>query len=422
MISAEKYTFGELFKLYRLRAGIETLSSFANMMAEHGMVYENSLYSRWQRNERVPRDRKVILLVAQILNEHGGINTKEEVDLLLESTDQRELTEVELHQFEFDESSNHVHEQPVSKTEKPIRIFTTLKHALFSTKITYLILAVFAAQTTLFSWVWNEELYGTFQAYFVGYTYGYIALIGIYYGLSHINKSSSPSTLTTTIKWFCFGLLSQFIGLQIWTIYNLQGIDVPYPSIADFGYLGLIPCYLYATLVYIDLPATNKVVSALKKNILAILAPILMIVTAMLTYFSIGRGVDVESHLSDVLAVVFLVGETIPMTILLYAFIFGSKGKSRLARYTMGIILFGFFLQFLAEYSFIFSASLGAYVNTNIIDYIYCISYSYMALTIVMLTNMNKLYNSNMAVDEARSPKHTQNSSRLLSALNPFQN
>lgn len=417
----EKYTFGELFKLFRLRAGIETLSSFANMMAEHGMVYENSLYSRWQRNERIPRDRKVIIIVAQILNKHKGVTTKEEVNLLLESADQRELTETEAHQFIFTTPPTAHTEPAVPKSEKIPTLLTVIKQALLKSKATYLIFALFTIQTLLFIWVWQEQLYGTFQAYFIGYTYGYIALSGIYYGLSYLNKCAG-SSLSCTIRWLSFGLLSQFIGLQIWTAYNLQGIDVPYPSIADFGYFGLIPCYLYATLNVTNPQLARKIGVAFKKNLLAVLTPPIMICAAMLTYFSLGRGFSLDQHLGDMLAVVFLVGEIIPITLLLYTFIFGNRTKNRLSQYAMGAMLLGFFLQFLAEYSFIFSASLGAYVNTNAIDYIYCISYTYMALVIVMLTNTNKLYNSNVALDEIPSSKQNQNSNRLLSILNPFQN
>lgn len=416
-----KHTFGELFKLFRLRAGIETLSSFANMMAEHGMVYENSLYSRWQRNERIPRDRKVVLLVAKILNEHKGIASKDEVNLLLESVDQRELTEEELHQFQFDELVTHTLKPTTTTSEKTTHILTTLKRSLLSTKITYLILAMFIVQTAMFSWVWNEQLYGTFQAYFVGYTYGYIALVGISYGMLQLKKQIS-SPLGTTVKWLCFGLLSQFVGLQIWTAYNLQGIDVPYPSLADLGYFGLIPCYLYAALSLTHADWVKKNIAASRKNAIIFLSPPFFMMTALMVYFSLTRGFSIQPYMSDILAILFPVGEIIPMTILLYSFILGSRSKSQMTKYLMGFVLFGFFLQFLAEYSFIFSASLGAYVNTNAIDYIYCISYTYMALTIVMLTNVNKLYNPNTALEEATSSKHNPNSSRLLSSYNPIQN
>ena len=51
-------TFAQLFKKYRLRSEIETLSEFGDLLAEEGIVYETSLFTRWQNGERVPKDRK----------------------------------------------------------------------------------------------------------------------------------------------------------------------------------------------------------------------------------------------------------------------------------------------------------------------------------------------------------------------------
>lgn len=84
-------TFASLFKKYRLRSEIQTLSEFGDLLAEEGIVYENSLYTRWQRGERVPRERKVILAIIKVFVKHDAISSMEEVSKLLESTGQRDL-------------------------------------------------------------------------------------------------------------------------------------------------------------------------------------------------------------------------------------------------------------------------------------------------------------------------------------------
>ncbi len=424
------HTFGELFKLFRLRAGIETLSSFANMMAEHGMVYENSLYSRWQRNERIPRDRKVLLLVAKILNEHKGITSKDEVNLLLESVDQRELTDLEEQDFTF-EMSHGVDEllqnksttmESVSQSE--LNLWRYFKTHLLSSRIAWLIGIAFLIQSVLFYWIWNQNLFGTVQSYVSGYAYGYIALIGISYGLRnlHMAKNRDYTGRPQIIRWLCLGLLSQFIGLQIWTAYNLQGVEVPYPSIADFGYFGLIPCYTYVALWLAAPSLSDNLAYFIKRKGLFIFTPILFSMMLILFYFITTYSFSVQSTISNFFDIIYPLGEALPMTLLLYALVLKTEKKVRVEKINSIIILVGFFLQFLAEYSFIFSAKLESYVNTGFIDYIYCISYTYMALTIVMLTNVNKLYNPNTALEEATSSKHNPNSSRLLSSYNPIQN
>ena len=58
--------FAGLFKKYRLRSEIETLSEFAKLMADEGMVYALSLYTRWQNGERIPTDRRAGITMIKI--------------------------------------------------------------------------------------------------------------------------------------------------------------------------------------------------------------------------------------------------------------------------------------------------------------------------------------------------------------------
>lgn len=63
-------SFASLFKKYRLRSEIETLSQFGDLLAQEGLVYENSLFTHWQKGDRVPKDRKVVLKTIVIFVRH----------------------------------------------------------------------------------------------------------------------------------------------------------------------------------------------------------------------------------------------------------------------------------------------------------------------------------------------------------------
>jgi putative hydrolase of HD superfamily len=88
-------TFGELFKKYRLRSEFETLSSFGNALAQRGYIYEDSIYSHWQKNTRVPKDRKLLLEMVKIFINSGGITQLKEVQLFFNSAGQGFLTDEE---------------------------------------------------------------------------------------------------------------------------------------------------------------------------------------------------------------------------------------------------------------------------------------------------------------------------------------
>ncbi len=86
-------TFSSLFKKYRLRSELATLSEFGRMLADEGVVYEDSLFYRWQNNTRVPRYRNILLAVIRVFIKRGGIVSIEQANALLASTGQRDLTQ-----------------------------------------------------------------------------------------------------------------------------------------------------------------------------------------------------------------------------------------------------------------------------------------------------------------------------------------
>src|SRR3989338_11294469 len=86
-------SFATLFKKYRLRSEIETLSEFGDLLAQEGIVYETSLFTRWQKGERVPKDRKVILTILGLFVKLGGLQTIEECNSFFEAANQRNLTQ-----------------------------------------------------------------------------------------------------------------------------------------------------------------------------------------------------------------------------------------------------------------------------------------------------------------------------------------
>ncbi len=83
--------FASLFKKYRLRSEIETLAEFGDLLAQEGIVYENSIFTRWQNGDRVPSDRKVLLTIIKLFMRKGGIKTFNEANNLFEVLDMSTL-------------------------------------------------------------------------------------------------------------------------------------------------------------------------------------------------------------------------------------------------------------------------------------------------------------------------------------------
>jgi hypothetical protein len=88
-------TFAELFKKYRLKSEFETCSAFGDELAKKGILYEDSIFSHWQKGTRVPTNRGVVLKILQIFIERGAIGTTQEANEFVESTGLGYLTKQE---------------------------------------------------------------------------------------------------------------------------------------------------------------------------------------------------------------------------------------------------------------------------------------------------------------------------------------
>ena len=75
--------FGELFKKYRLRSEFDTLAELADELFTQGLIYDQSVFSRWQKGERIPNERKVLLVLIKLFVQKGGIVSLDEIDEFL---------------------------------------------------------------------------------------------------------------------------------------------------------------------------------------------------------------------------------------------------------------------------------------------------------------------------------------------------
>lgn len=91
-----KISFAEFFKTFRLKSGFSSLSEFGKALTEEGFMFEDSIFSRWQKGNRIPKDRNLLLALIQIFIKRGSITSIKEVDIFLDAAGQGYLTESEM--------------------------------------------------------------------------------------------------------------------------------------------------------------------------------------------------------------------------------------------------------------------------------------------------------------------------------------
>jgi putative hydrolase of HD superfamily len=99
MTTPKNLHFASLFKKYRLQSGFSTLKELADYLSQEGLIYDDSLLSRWQNGTRVPKDRKVVLKLIEVFVKKGGIKKIEEADELLTNLEFLPLNEKEKELF-----------------------------------------------------------------------------------------------------------------------------------------------------------------------------------------------------------------------------------------------------------------------------------------------------------------------------------
>lgn len=81
----QEHTFGSLLKHYRILAGFKTLKQLADALTDEGLIYSESLLSRWQKDSRLPKDRDVFLILIKIFITQKGIKNVYQANQLLSS-------------------------------------------------------------------------------------------------------------------------------------------------------------------------------------------------------------------------------------------------------------------------------------------------------------------------------------------------
>lgn len=95
-MQVEAYKFKSMFKKYRLKAEFDTLSKLGLALAGKGIIYEDSIFSHWQKGNRIPQNRIVLLKLIEIFIERNAIETINQANEFLSSAGLGYLSEDEL--------------------------------------------------------------------------------------------------------------------------------------------------------------------------------------------------------------------------------------------------------------------------------------------------------------------------------------
>ncbi len=218
----------------------------------------------------------------------------------------------------------------------------------------------------------------------------FIPFFGGLFGLYTARHWGFKSAVGKGILYLSSGLLSWSAGNWIWSYYNFfHHVDVPYPSLADIGYIAAVPLWV-AGILHLSKATGAKI--GLRKiggRIYLVFLPIAASIFSYYFLFVIARGSVFDWNPSNMLKLFFdlayPIGDWVILTQAFLIWGLSFKYLGGLYKWPVFIVLFGFMALFFADFSFSYTTTLSTYYNGNISDLFFTIAFFMISFGVVSL-------------------------------------
>lgn len=224
----------------------------------------------------------------------------------------------------------------------------------------------------------------TDQAELFSAFYGFMALFGGVVGIFvSAHWGGWKSLIGKSIIMASLGLLAQEFGQIAYSLYTyLFHTEIPYPSAGDIGYFGSIIFYVLAGRYLIKALSLKKTLSSLVNKLIVLGVPLLLLIGSYVLFLK-----DYEFDFSNPL-VVFLdfgypLGQAVYISLALLAFILSRNYLGGLMKPVIMFVIFALFVQYLADFTFLYQVSHETWQTAGINDYMYLFSYFIMTLSLL---------------------------------------
>lgn len=375
--------FSALFKKYRLRSEIRTLAEFGDLLAEEGFVFEDSLFTRWQNGGRVPKDRKLLLAIISLFVRRGGIDEFDQINSLLASVQQRDLSENERAYFEKFLADANTKIPELTEESIPAKN----KHLAWIPHISFIEIYLLL----VFWWIFDPFILGPNHRRILGdfaSIYFLMALWGSIWGM-WISKKWGWFTSVTgkTILMFSLGLFAQAFGECVYAYYTFYlHVKIPYPSLGDLGYFGSIPFYIYGTILLAKASGVQIKLQSVEHKLVAIIMPVTLLVIGYFLFLQ-DYIFDWSRPVKTFLDLGYPLGQAVYISIALLTY-FLSKGRPDGGMKNKSLFIFvALCAQYLSDYNFLYQFSRGTWVTGGFGNFLYLTAFFLMTLALFQLNS-----------------------------------
>lgn len=222
-------------------------------------------------------------------------------------------------------------------------------------------------------------------------TYGLMALIGAFIGFKAAAKWGGRKTvLGKSLIFFSLGLLAQEVG-QLTYQYYIYGakIDIPYPSLGDVAYFSSILLYICAAFFLTKAAGAKFSLNDVKSKALAIVVPLALLVVSYIVLLR-NHEYDFGQPLTVFLDFGYPMGQAIYLSIAIMAYLLSRKLLGGVMKQGILLIILALFIQYIADFTFVYQSSRGTYVPGAYDDLFYLVAYFAMATAMIKFLNIYK--------------------------------
>jgi hypothetical protein len=222
---------------------------------------------------------------------------------------------------------------------------------------------------------------------FFGAVYGTtMSLFGVIVGLSSAKLWGGwKSIMGKAIIVLSLGLFAQFFGQVVFSFYNIVlGVDIPYPSLADVGYFGNIPFYLFGIFLLGKASGVKIGLKSYGSQIQSIVIPLGMILLSYILFLREYSFADTGA-LTIFLDFAYPIGQALYVSVAILVFSLSRKVLGGIMRSKILLLLVAFVVQYVADFNFLYQNLTGTWYNGGYGDYLYLVAYLFMALGLFQL-------------------------------------
>ena len=226
-----------------------------------------------------------------------------------------------------------------------------------------------------------------FQNLLFGAVYGTVMSgLGAFLGF-RISKywGGLKSQMGRVIIVLALGLLAEFFGQVVFSVYNIfLQVEIPYPSIADIGYFGNIPLYIYGALLLLKVSGGKINLRSITSQIQAVVIP-LLVLTGSYFLFLQTYVFDWSNPLKIFLDFGYPLGQALYISIAILTYSLSRSYLGGIMKSKILLLLIAFALQYIADVNFLFQSSRGTWYNGGYGDYLYLVAYFVMTFGLLQL-------------------------------------